>query len=261
MTLPETSPLPVVQILSEVARLHWRHVLVFLASAALYAIPATLILSPLAETLVELQAKQTPTPALMDQLTTRGFYALLVIPLLSGALFWFWVRLTLLGARAGWRNDGAGRSLLAVLHIAGLMVMTLLVATIGLLPATLLLGLFGQSPVVQFLTFLVVTFGTCLAFAVFSRRLVEAALEFPRAPSPQRPAIRMDQHLRLAALFAAATFGLFLAQTIVNLALTSLGAVLSANVATGILSTATITVYASIHAIVYRLRTPPPQPL
>jgi hypothetical protein len=33
---------------------------------------------------------------------------------------------------------------------------------------------------------------------------------------------------------------------------------LSASVATGILSTATVTIYASIHAIVYRLRSVPP---
>ncbi|MGE0667662.1 MAG: hypothetical protein AB7O49_13985 [Sphingomonadales bacterium] len=258
MTLPATSPIPVVRILAEVGRLHWQHALVFLAAAALYAFPVTMILSPLADTLMGLQSQHMPTPEQMERLGSQGLLAALVIPVLTAALFWFWVRLTLMGPRAGWRHEGAGRSILAVLQLAGLMVLALIAAAIGVFPLTLLLGLLGQSTVVQFLTFLVISFGTCLAYAVLSRRLVETALELPRTSAP--PAVAgFEPHLRLAALFTAVTFGLFLVQSIVTMALTGANATLSVKVATGILSTATMTIYASIHAIVYRMRTVPPR--
>jgi hypothetical protein len=259
MTPPATSQLPVLQILSEAARLHWRHVLIFLGAAVLYAVPVTVILTPMAGTILQLQAKQTPE--LMEQFASQSLYAVVVIPLLSAALFWFWVRLTLMGARAGWRNDGIGRSLLAILQIAGLMVAAVVAAAVGILPVSLLLGLMGASAVVEFLTLVTVVFSLAFTFSVLSRRLVETALEIRReaTPTPEKP--RLEQHMRLAALFAATTFGMFLVQTIVSVILTGIGAPLSASVATGILSTATVTIYASIHAIVYRLRSVPPPAL
>ncbi len=257
MTLPASQPLPALQILSEVARLHWQHVLLFLAAAVLYAIPAMLILTPLAETLVGLQGQQMPTQAQMELLSQQGLVVVLVIPLLTAALFWFWVRLTLMGPRAGLRGDGVSNSLMAVLRIAGQIVVAVLAAVVGVFPLTLLLGLLPQNSATLLVTFFAVTFSVSLSFAIFSRRLVELALEMPRTAPSARPPIAMESHLRLAALFTATTIGLYLIQTIVSVALGTAGAVLSVQVATGILSTATVTVYASIHAIVYRLRNPP----
>ena len=258
MTPPASSPLPVAQILGEIGRLHWHHVLVFLAAAVLYAVPVTLIAMPVVETMASMQGQQMPTPEQIEQFSSQGFLALLVVPLLTAALFWFWVRLTLMGPRSGWRNEGISHSLVAVLKIAGLFVVAIVAAVIGIFPLTIVIGLLAQNSITLLLTLLVVTFGTCLSFSLFSRRLVQLALEIPRTTGAPHPLIGMQQHLRLAALFTAATFGLYLVQSIVILALSSAGATLTAQVATGILSTATITVYASIHAIVYRMRTVPP---
>jgi hypothetical protein len=258
MTQPPRQPLPVVPILGEVLRLHWRHILLLFAVAALYAVPVTLMLTPMADTLAALQAKQTPE--LIERFASQGGNALIVILPLSAALFWFWVRLTLMGTRAAWRGQSAGQSLLAIAKLAVLLTAAVMVAAIGIFPATLILGLLGETALSASLTFMVVTFGTCLSFAVFSRRLVETALELPRNPGQPKPAAGIDQHLRLAAVFAAVTFGVFVVQTAIDMALTSIGATLSAQIVTGILSTATITIYASIHAIVYRLRTVPPIP-
>lgn len=257
MIPPASSPLPVISILNEAARLHWQHVLVFLAAAVLYAIPVTLVLTPLAQTLVGLQGQQMPSQAQMQLLSRQGLVAVLIIPLLTAALFWFWVRLTLMGPRAGLRGDGASNSVMAVLRIAGLMTIAVLAGIVGVFPLTMLLGLLPQNGVTLLLTLLAVTFSVSLSFSIFSQRLVELALEVPRTVRSARPPIGMERHLRLAALFTATTLGLYLIQTIVSVALGAAGAVLSVQVATGILSTATITVYASIHAIVYRLRNPP----
>jgi hypothetical protein len=76
----------------------------------------------------------------------------------------------------------------------------------------------------------------------------------------RRTNVTMEDHFRFAALLAAASFMLLMLQTLVSGGLAVLGATLTAKLAAGLFSVLAITAMASLHAIVYRMRTMPPKP-
>ena len=248
-------PLPVLQIITEAARLHWSHVLVFLAAAALYATPIMLALATLGDNVT--RSPEELTPEIMEVLAPRlGMILLVGIPL-SAALFAFWTRLTLMGPRAALFDQAAGWPF-RILRVTGLFLLAWFTASITLVPVSLILSVLGRSALSSYLIVFFMVFTIAFYFALFSRWLVETSLDIPRGSNAGRTAISIQAHLRLGALLSALILGLLVIQTLIQTVLIGLGATLTAQVGTGIFLTLVITAYASVHAIVYRLRTVPP---
>lgn len=259
MTQPVTPrPLPVLQIITEAARLHWSHVLVFLAAAALYATPIMLALATLGDNVT--RSPEELTPEIMETLAPRlGMVLLVGIPL-SAALFAFWTRLTLMGPRAALFDQAAGWPF-RILRVTGLFLLAWITASVTLIPVSVMLSALGRSALSSYLIMFFMVFTIAFYFALFSRWLVETSLDIPRgsaSSSAARAPVSIQAHLRLGALFSAVILGLLVIQTLIQTVLITLGATLTAQVATGIFLTIVITTYASVHAIVYRLRTVPP---
>jgi hypothetical protein len=84
--------------------------------------------------------------------------------------------------------------------------------------------------------------------------MVERAMDIPSDSQPHHPHVTMPEHLRLAALFASVTFALFLLEGMIAGLLQAGGAELTVKVLSALSTTVVITVFASIHAIVYRMR-------
>ncbi len=250
-----TPPLPVLQILSETARLHWTHILVFLAAAALFAIPMTLALMPVADDLLRMTG--TPTPEAFEHLVGPMMRVALLGLALGAVLFAFWARLTLMGPRAALAADPGGWPLRS-LKVAGLLLLAWITASLAMMPISAVLGLMGGAALSQYLIAMLSILAMAFFYALFSRWMVESALDIRRASSAPRPAVPLAAHVRLAALLTAVILGLIVIQTVVHGLLVAVGAELTARVAGGIFMTLIVTTYASIHAIVYRLRTVPP---
>ncbi|MEN3974530.1 hypothetical protein [Emcibacter sp. SYSU 3D8] len=235
--------LPVLAILSEVYRLHWRHVLILFAITAAYAPPLIFGLGP-----AMLEISKIP-PDQMQQidgaLRDKFMLSVAAVIVLSSAIFVFWVRLTLVGPRAAILGEPI-RWPIRMVRVALLFALAGLGGFIALLP----LGAFRQVLATLVISFL---------FALLSRRLVEACMDIPKGQK-HAPA-SMEENFRFGALLAAASFLLLLVQTLVSGVLAVIGAPMTANVAAGLFSVLAITVMASIHAIVYRLRTVPPRPV
>jgi hypothetical protein len=256
MTQPPTpQPLPLARILSEVARLHWHHVLAFAAAALLFSTPLIVMLTPLAAELTRSTGEMTPES--MEAVAPRMVAIVLAAIAMGAVLFAYWTRLTLIGSRAALSDDAGGWPLRG-LRVAGLFLLTWLAASITLLPVSVLLGLLGTSMLSQSLVALLMLFAMSFYFALFSRRLVEASLDIPRKADAPRPRFRLDGYLRLAGLFSTVLVGLIIAQVLIQTVLLAAGAALTAQVATGIFMTSVVTVFASVHAILYRLQTVPP---
>ncbi len=233
--------LPVLAILGEVFHLHWRHVLMLFAMTAAYAPPLIFGLSP---AMIEISKIPPERMQEIDGALRGSFMASIVaVIILSAAIFVLWVRVTLIGARAALLGDPA-RWPIRILRVIGLFAVAGLGGVIALLP----LGLFTQ---------LLATLAISFLFALLSRRLVVACMDIAKGQG--KTAVTMEDHFRFAALLAAASFLLLLVQTVVSGGLAVVGATLTAKVAAGLFSVLAITVMASLHAIVYRLRTVPPK--
>lgn len=255
--LPQPQPFPVLAIISEAARLHWRHILIVFAAAALYAPPLMTIFTPVAAEIAKLPPDAAPEQVapMMGKMALGGVMFLF----LSASLFAFWVRVTLMGPRAALSDDALGWPF-RIVRTAGLFVLAGLGTIAGLLPISLLVSVFGiGTGFAQILLILSVTFVMSFFFALLSRWLVETALDIPRDKDRARPRIAMDAHLRLAALFTSVTFGLMMIEIVIGQILAGIDAPLSAQIVTAIYLAVSVTAFASIHAIVYRLRTVPQQ--
>lgn len=242
MTQPTNRLLPVFAILAEALRLHWRHVLMLFAITAVYAPPLIFGLTP---AMLEL-AKIPPDRVEEIDAAMRGTFlaSIVAVIILSAAIFVFWVRLTLIGPRAALTGD-AVRWPVRILWTMLLFAIAGLGGVFALLP----LGVFTQ---------IVATLAISFLFALLSRRLVEASMDIPKGQ--RRTSVTMEDHFRFAALLAAASFMLLMLQTLVSGVLAVLGATLTAKLAAGLFSVLAITAMASLHAIVYRMRTVPPKP-
>ena len=119
-------------------------------------------------------------------------------------------------------------------------------------------GVFALLPLGVF-TQIVATLAISFLFALLSRRLVEASMDIQKGQ--RRNPVTMEDHFRFAALLAAASFMLLMLQTLLSGGLAALGATLTSKLAAGLFSVLAITAMASLHAIVYRMRTVPPNPL
>lgn len=243
MTQPLNRFLPVFAILAEVLRLHWRHVLMLFAITAVYAPPLIFGLSP---TMLEI-SKIPPERVQEIDAALRGTFlaSVVAVIILSAAIFVLWVRVTLIGPRAALMGDPV-RWPVRILWVMLLFSVAGLGGIIALLP----LGAFTQVVATLVISFL---------FALLSRRLVEASMDIPKGQ--RRTAVTMEDHFRFAALLAAASFILLMLQTVLSGGLAVLGAPLTAKLAAGLFSVLAITAMASLHAIIYRMRTVPPKPL
>lgn len=241
MSKPPPKFLPVLAILGEVFQLHWRHVLMLFAMTAAYAPPLIFGLGP---AMIEISKIPPERMQEIDGALRGSFMAsIIAVIVLSAAIFVLWVRVTLIGARAAVLGDPA-RWPIRILRVIGLFAVAGLGGVIALLP----LGMFTQ---------LLATLAISFLFALLSRRLVIASMDIAKGQG--QAVVTMEDHFRLAALLAATSFLLLLIQTVVSGGLAMVGATLTAKVAAGLFSVLAITVMASLHAIVYRLRTMPPR--
>ena len=255
-------PLPVLQIISEAARLHWSHVLVFLAAAALYATPIMLAIWPIMVTLGSLgdnfnASPENLPPEIVLALAPRVGMTLLIGFPLSAALFAFWVRLTLIGPRAALLDQATGWPL-RILRVTGVFLLAGVVAYIAMLTGTIMFGVLAPTNLSSYLIVFFMVAAIAFYFALFSRWLVESSLDIPRDSTTARAAIGIQAHLRLSALLSPLILGLLVIHALIRTVLVSMGAAVTALVGMGIFLTLVITAYASVHAIVYRLRTVPP---
>ncbi|MBI1181956.1 MAG: hypothetical protein GC201_15530 [Alphaproteobacteria bacterium] len=250
--IPGGAPLPVLSILQETARLHWRHILVLFAAAAVFATPIVLMLAPALAGLQTLSGTSDPETVAKAVGELSVAYAV-ALPLCA-ILFTFWVRVTLLGPRLA-LVDNPARWPVRVLWNVGLFLGICLASSLAMIPVTLVTATLGSgSWLFNMIQILMMVFVLCLFFALASRMLVERSMDIPaEAESPQSPTTLAD-HTRLASLFASVTFGLLLVEGLVNNLLRVIGAPLTAMVVAGLSFTLVITVFASIHAIVYRIR-------
>jgi hypothetical protein len=244
--------LPIMPILRETARLHWQHVLVLVAVAALYSLPLMGLLTPLLVEMAEFTRK--PDPALAGPMLSRLLLASVLALAMSAALFAFWVRVTLLGPRVA-LFDSPGAWPMRILRVAGRLLLVSLGTMAVMMPAMLLVQPLGYLGAV--IGTFAMAFGLSFFFALLSRRLVEASLDLRRDAAPAAP-MPLDWTMRFAALLSAVFFGLLLIQGVLSGALLAAGAPLSAMVVNGLYAAVALTAFASICAIVYRLRTVPP---
>jgi len=271
--VPSSAILPVVPVLKEAFRVHWNSRVAFLATVAAFAVLRLGILYLASDSLSALieVAVQSSDASVEGVSMNKLFLALLLYIVGVGVTFVVWVRLTLLGRSKAYENsvsDWAGQ----IGRVTSILIFAGLVTVVAMMPITVIFNLTAPSSVAgapQVASTSLLGLGlfglgfyflSCVVYAYFSSKLVEAALGRNLPASAGEP-MSLPAVLRLAIILFATLVGLFaLGQVLLSIdqAMPGSYTMLLLTLAAFVLFSTYLSV---VHAVAYRLRRGAPGPL
>lgn len=261
-----TSPerLPILPVLREALRIHWKYRVAFLVTVAAFAVLRLGMLSLAAESLAALMdvAAQIPDASVADVSMTKLMLAAFLYVVAVSVTFVVWVRLALLGQGKAFENNWSDWAA-QIGRTGSLLVFAGLVTIVAMMPLTVIFNVAGptaggsQVPsggLVGLALFgLAFYFLACVVYAYFSPKLVEAALG-RGSPPEGGETLNLPSVLRLALVLFAALAGLFaLGQILLSIdqAMPGSYTMLLLTLAAFVLFTTYLSV---VHAVAYRQR-------
>lgn len=271
VTSPET--LPILPVLKEAFRVHWKYRVAFLVTVAAFAVLRLGILSLASDSLVALMEIAAQSPDASVQSVSMNKLMLAVLLYIAGVSVTFvvWVRMTLLGQNLAFSNrisDWATQ----ISRTAMILVFAGLVTIVAMMPITVIFNVAvpsggGGGTAVAGTGFLGLAFFglafyflACVVYAYFSPKLVEAALGHNSPPQLDKT-LSLPVVFRLALVLLSALAGLFaLGQILlwIDQAMPGSYTMLLLTLAAFVLFSTYLSV---VHAVAYRYRRDMPEPV